>query len=120
MKELKRFNMFESLNDENDNDTKMIEILESIVKKKNLLLMLEETINHVTDEVVKNIPIDTYEGVMNIAHHHDSQIYECLDRLLTNLIGVPSINEMIENVNDDIKMLEDYIKYLKLKDDNKI
>jgi len=115
MERLKKYKTFESQaigNDVNYED-KIDAAMQSLLKKKQLVSMLRDTITHVCDDIEKSLPKDI-EGFMLDLYHYDDEIYSSVDEIKEKMIdGLPNLKDMIEDVESEFNKIQNYMKLKK-------
>lgn len=111
MKKLKTYNRFdlkEAVTRPSDSSSLDV-LIENIIKKKNLIMMMNETFNHISDELKNVMPQDMSE-FMQTLNKEERQIWKTIESLNDLMVdGYPSIKDSFEEVVDDIKILEKYL-----------
>jgi hypothetical protein len=111
MKKLKTYNRFDLKEAvTRPSDLSALDVLiENIVKKKNLILMMNDTFNHISDEIKSVMPSDMSEFMQSLGKE-ERQIWKTIESLNDLMVdGYPSIKDSFEEVIDDIKILEKHL-----------
>lgn len=115
MNKLKTYKTFEThiIRDENvdiNYEDKIDKIIQALLEQKVLVQMLGDTINHVSQAIEKVLP-QPLEDFMADLLHYDEEIFTCIDDIQEKIInGMPNIKDMIEDVEHDFNMIENYLK----------
>jgi len=97
-----------------DAEARIDEVMQNLLKKKDMILMLGDTINYVSDQIKKSLPLQIDE-FMDDLKHYDEDIYGCIDELREKMIdGYPNMKDMIEEITEDIHTIESYLKNKKI------
>jgi lipoate-protein ligase A len=84
-------------------------LIEKILMKKNLIFMLNETFNHVSEEIKSVMPEDINKFVKTLSKE-EKQIWTTVESLNDLMVdGFPSIKDSFEEILDDIKILEKHM-----------
>lgn len=113
MRKIKNYKTFENFERDINAEEKIDQVIEDLLKKKNLISMLNDTINHVCNTIEKTLPLQL-EEFMEDLHHYDEEIFQSVDSLKDKMIdGYPNLKDIIEEVLNDIETIENYMKLKK-------
>jgi anion-transporting ArsA/GET3 family ATPase len=108
-KKLKTYENFGKIEDANY-EKEIDEILESLVKQKMLISMLNDTISHVSETIEKIFPHPA-EQFMEVLHHYEDTIHDSVQLIRETMIeGVPNIIDMMQDVEYEFDRIEEYLK----------
>lgn len=118
MKKLQRYKTFENQIVEEDDDfvingnheEEIEKVLNLLVQQKVLISMLGDTINHVSKQIEKVLP-EPLETFTEALKQYNNDVYECVDEIIENMIqGYPNIKDLVDDVENDIVEIENYLK----------
>lgn len=117
MKKLKTYKIFEAAHPNDHNYEKEIDnVLEKLVEQKIYISMLKDSIYQVSQMVEDVFPEDM-DNFLGALHHYEKSIYDKVDMVKTNLIeGYPNLKDLIEEVENDILDIENYLVEKKSKE----
>jgi len=90
-------------------EEKMDAVMQSLLKRRQLVSLLSDTIEHVCGEIEKSLPPDL-ESFMEDLRHYDDEIFEAVDEIKEKMIDGYNMKDMIEEVVHDFILIENYMK----------
>lgn len=112
MDKLKTYESFDG--DQNDEE-KIDEVMQSMINKKHIISALGDTINYVSKQIEKTLPLQIAEFMQDL-YHYDAVVYEMVDHIKDKLIdGYPNIKDTIEEIEKEFSSIESYMKLKKNK-----
>lgn len=119
MDKLKTYKIFEThitepplIYDENI-EKDIDEVVNKIIAKKQMISMLSDTIEHVSEQLKKCMPLQIDEFMQDL-FYYDDEIYDSIDKIKEKMIdGYPNVNDLIEEVKEEIIKIENYMKLKK-------
>jgi methyl coenzyme M reductase subunit D len=120
MKKLQTYKIFETGGHPNDHnyETEIDAILEKLVEQKIYVSMLRDSINQVSQMIEEVFPddMDTFMGALT---HYEESISDKVEMIKQNMIdGYPNLKDLIEELENDISDIEDYLEEKKAKEIN--
>ena len=123
MDKLKSYQKFEGVIGSRRNTTpgesenyeeKIDNALLSLYKQKQLVSLLGDTINHISSEIQKSMPLQLDEFMEDL-DHYDDKIKETIEEIREKMIdGYPNMKDMIEEIESDFIVIERFLKSKKL------
>jgi chromosomal replication initiation ATPase DnaA len=90
-------------------EEKIDEVLKDILKRKQHISMLRDTIEFICKDLEKSIP--EMDQFMTALEHYDDEVFEAITEIRENMIdGMPNIKDIAENVFNDFNTIEEYLK----------
>jgi hypothetical protein len=108
MNKLKTYENFD--NRDINLEEKIDEILITLMKKKVLISMLRDTVEHVVEQVKSVIPKDV-DKFQNDLRHYEEEVNFSFGRIRENVIdGYPNLKDMIEDIEMEFNQINEYLR----------
>ena len=85
-----------------------------LYKQKQLVSLLGDTINHISSEIQKSMPLQLDEFIEDL-EHYDEIMKTTIEEIREKMIdGYPNMKDMIEEIESDFILIERFLKSKKL------
>lgn len=115
MDNLKTYETFDgSIGLDQDDEERIDKVIELLLKKKEMISMLGDTINYVSKQIQQTLPLQIGEFMEDL-YHYDDEAFEIIDHIKEKLIdGYPNVKDLIEDIEKEFNSLQNYMKLKKM------